>query len=149
MVGIINTDLVLGIMCLVAALIWVLNVVYGVLLIFEARRRFSGQAEPKQVFQEVSGAAVKTAYDNRQAIKQVVVDNKDTIKQVIVDNKENIKQFAVDNKDVVIDFVKENKAEIKQVVIENKETVARVAVENKDLVWENKDVISSVFDTSK
>lgn len=71
--------------------------------------------------------AFNVAYENKDAIKQFAKDNKDTIKQVVVENKDTIIQFAKDNK----------------------EDIARVAVENKDTIWENRDVLASVFEAPK
>ncbi len=52
-----------------------------------------------------------------------------------MDNKDTIKRVAVENKDAIIDFARENR-----------ETVARVAMDHKDTIWENRDVVASVFD---
>jgi len=129
---------VLGLLCLSCTILWVITIVYQVMIFFSARREYTLVGGGQQATKEISKQAITTAYDNRETIKQVAVENKDTIVQ-----------FAKDNKDTVIDFAKEHRQEITQVVYDNRETVTKIAVENKDTVWENRDVVRSVFEENQ
>eukprot|EP01118_Nematostelium_gracile_P019070 TRINITY_DN8703_c0_g1_i1.p1 TRINITY_DN8703_c0_g1~~TRINITY_DN8703_c0_g1_i1.p1 ORF type:complete len:312 (-),score=72.74 TRINITY_DN8703_c0_g1_i1:13-948(-) len=125
----------LGIMCSISTFAWIGNVIYSVTLFIQARRAFRELGGIQAASKEFAKKSFDTAYENRGAIKQVIVDNQDSIKQ-----------FAVENKDAVIDFAKEHRQEISQIAMDNKDTVARVAYDNRDTIWNNRDVVESVFD---
>jgi len=129
-----SNQTILGIFFAVSFVLWTVVAIYNIFFLLVARKQYSALGGAKASTKEFGKAAANTAYENRGAIKQVVVENKDAIKQFAVDHKEDIKQFAVDNKD-----------EIKQFAVDNREAVARVAYDNKDMIWENHDVVSSVF----
>jgi hypothetical protein len=57
---------------------------------------------------------------------QTAYDNRDSIKQIVIDNKEPIQNFAK----------------------EHKEDIIQISNENKDILWENRDIVASVFDNS-
>jgi hypothetical protein len=130
-----DSKLVLGILGAVATFMWIGIFVFNLWIFYQARREFKSLGGAKAAGKEFAKTSVQTAYDNRGAVKQVIVDNKDTIKQVAIENKDAIIDFAKTHKDDIIDFASENK-----------EVVTRVAMENPDLMWENRDAISSVFD---
>jgi len=138
MIGSFNKNLVFGILVAISTFMWIGIAIYNIFVFFTARKEYNNAGGNKQAAKEMGSAAVKTAYDNRKVVAEVVKENKDTIKQVAIENKDTLIQFAKDNKDT-----------IKQVAIENKDTIARVAIENKDTVWENRELVSSVFEDSK
>jgi len=102
---------------------------------YQARLEFKRLGGAQAAGKEFAKKGVQTAYDNREFVKEVAVESGTAIKQV-----------AMENKDTIINFARDHRQEIAQVVVDNKETVARVAMENQDTIWQNKDVISSVFD---
>jgi len=126
--------LVLGIFYAISAFLWTVCALFNLVLFYQGRQEFREMGGTKAAAQDFSKTAVQTAYDNRETIKQVVVDNKDTIKQV-----------ALDNKDAIIDFAKQNKDTIKEVAWENRDTLTKIAIENKDVIYQNEDVVNSVF----
>lgn len=121
--------MVLAIFFLIAAFFWGIAGVYHLYLFWAARRVYKESGGNAAATKEISRAAVQTAYDNREVVKEVIVENKDTIKQVVVDNK-----------DTIIDFAKEHKQEIAHAVIENRDVVNP---------WENAEVMNSVFSEKK
>jgi len=128
----------LGVMCALNWILLAVLIIYNISLFLSARREYAALGGTRAATKEMGKGAVNTAYENRQQIKQFAVDNKDVIKQVVVENKDTIIQFAKDNKDTIVD-----------VVVENKDTIRNVAVENKDTIWENRDMVASVFDSKK
>jgi hypothetical protein len=122
-------QMVLGILFLVSTALWSIAAFYHIWIFFEGRKAYKDAGGSAAATKQFGKAAVQTAYEN-----------KDTVKQVIVENKETIKQVVVENKDTIIDFAKEHKREI-----------AAAAIENRDLVnpWENAEVMNSVFDNNK
>jgi len=133
-----DNNMALGILAAVSTFLWIAVAIYNAFIFYSARLAYKDAGGHKQAAKQMTTAGVKTAYDNRQVIGEVIRENKDTIKQVAIENKDTIIQFAKDNKDT-----------IKQVALENKDAIARVAIENKDTVWENREVISSVFDDGR
>jgi len=129
-----SEQMVLGIFYAISAFLWTVISVFNVVLIYHGRNEYRQLGGLKAAASEVGKAAVQTAYDNRDTIKQVVIENKDTIKQV-----------ALDNKDVIIDIAKQNQDTIKQVAWENRDSIARVAVENKDVLFSNQSVVDDMF----
>jgi len=127
-------QMVLGIFYAICGFLWGALALFNVYLFFLGRREYRELGGSKAAFKEASKTAVQTAYDNRQTIKEVVVENKDTIKQV-----------ALDNKDLIIQVAKDNKDTIRTVAYENRDTIAKVAIENKDTIFQNEDVVNSVF----
>jgi len=127
--------IVLGVLGAVATFSWIGIFLFNLWLFYQARNEFKHLGGAKAATKEFAKKSVQAAYDNRATVKQVIVDNKDTIKQAVVDNK-----------DVIIDFAKDHKEELINFASENKEVVGRVAMENQDTIWENRDVVSSVFD---
>lgn len=121
-----ESDIILGSLIAISTFIWIALSVYNVAFMFHARREFSALGGAKAATKDFARQGAQAAYDNREVVKEVIVENKDTIKRV-----------AVENKDTIIDFARENR-----------ETVARVAVDNKDTIWENRDIVASVFDDS-
>jgi len=114
----------LGIMYAINVGIWAGLAIYSVVLFWHGRKEYSYLGGNRAATREFGKGAVNVAYENRETIKQFAVDNKDTIKQVVVENK-----------DTIVEFAKEHRQEITQAV-----------VDNKDTVWENREVIASVFD---
>jgi len=133
-----DSKVVLGILTALSTFMWIGVFVYSLWIFYQARIEFKNLGGTKAATKEFTTRGVKTAYDNRGFVKEVIVENKDAIKQV-----------ALDNKDTLINFAKEHREEIIQVAQDNRETVARVAMENKDTIWENRDVVASVFDDGK
>jgi len=133
-----NEQLIMGILGVLATFGWVGLFIFNLWLFYQARREFRNLGGSAAATKEFAKGSVQAAYDNRGAVKQVIVDNKDTIKQM-----------ATENKDVIINFAKDHKDEMVNFASENKETVARVAMENQDAIWENRDVVESVFDPRK
>eukprot|EP01119_Soliformovum_irregulare_P002541 TRINITY_DN12784_c0_g1_i1.p1 TRINITY_DN12784_c0_g1~~TRINITY_DN12784_c0_g1_i1.p1 ORF type:complete len:305 (+),score=78.73 TRINITY_DN12784_c0_g1_i1:132-1046(+) len=117
--------MVLGIFIAISAVIWCLVALFNVLFIISARKEYSDMGGHKAAGKDFAKQSAQAAYDNRDAIKQVAIDNR----EVIVD-------FAKENKDVIIDFAKENR-----------EATGRLIMDNRDTIWENREVISEVFDT--
>jgi len=119
-----SKSVVLGSMFAVCTFMWVAIAIYNIYFFNYARREYSAMGGNQAATREFGKVAVTAAYDNRDTLKQVAIDNKDTIKKVAVENKDTIIQFARDNR----------------------QEISRVAVENKDVIWENRDVVASVFD---
>jgi hypothetical protein len=117
-------EIVLGIFCLIAFVLWAGSGLYNFVIFVQARKTYSALGGNQAATREFGKAGAQMAYENRETIKKVAVENKDTIKQI-----------AADNKDLIIEVAKENRHEI-----------ARAAMENKDTIWENRDIVSSVFD---
>jgi len=130
-----SNDMSLGILFAISAALWTVTSLYNAFFFVAARREYANLGGIRQAGKELGKQAATTAYENRGAIKQVAIDNKDAIRQVVIDNKDTIRQVVVDNKDDIVDFVKENRG-----------TISQVAYENKDTLFENRDVVASVFD---
>jgi len=133
-----DNKLILGILGAVATFMWIGIFVFNLWIFYQARREFKSLGGAGAATKEFATTSFQAAYDNRGAVKQVIVDNKDAIKQV-----------AMDNKDAIIDFAKAHKDDIVDFASQNREAVTRVAMENPDMMWENKEVISSVFDNGQ
>jgi len=130
-----DNKLILGVFGAVATFVWIGAFVFNLWIFYQARNEFKDLGGAKAATKEFAKTSMQAAYDNRGVVKQVFVDNKDAIKKAVVDNK-----------DAIIDFAKEHKDELISFAQDNKETVARVAMENQDTIWENREVVSSVFD---
>jgi len=133
-----DSKLVLGAIATVSTFMWIGVFVYSLWVFYQARKEYKSLGGTKAATKEFAKRGVQTAYDNRGYVKEVIVENKETIKQV-----------ALDNKDAIIDFAKEHRQEIAQVAMDNRGLVTRVAMENKDTIWENKEVVASVFENPK
>lgn len=116
---------VLGILAAISAVCWTAAVLYNIWTFYNARDVFRNLGGTRAAVKQGVQQGAKVAYDNREVVRDVVVDNKD----VIVD-------FAKEHKEEIIDFARQNKDAVKQVI-----------VENKDTIWENRDVVASVFDS--
>jgi len=133
-----DSKLVLGVVATVSTFMWIGVFVYSLWIFYQARGEFKALGGAKAASKEFAKKGVQTAYDNRGYVKDVIVENKETIKQV-----------ALDNKDAIIDFAKEHRQEIAQVAMDNREVVTRVAMDNRDTIWENREVVASVFENPK
>lgn len=133
-----DSKVILGILTALSTFMWIGVFVYNIWIFYHARLEYKSLGGTSAATKEFATRGAKAAYDNRGFVKEVIVENKDALKQV-----------ALDNKDTLINFAKEHREEIIQVAQDNKETVARVATENKDTIWENRDVVASVFEDSK
>jgi len=131
-----DSKLILGILAAVSTFSWIGIFIFNLWIFYQARNEFKSLGGAKAAGKEFAKSSAQVAYDNRGAVKQVIIDNKDTIKRAVVDNKDAIIDFAKDHKDELISFASENK-----------EVVTRVAMENQDTIWENREVVSSVFGT--
>jgi len=130
-----DSRLVLGVLAAVSTCTWVGVFFFNLWIFYQARKEFKNLGGATAATKEFAKTSAQVAYENRGAVKQVIVENKDTIKKVVVENKDTIIDFAKEHKDDMINFASENK-----------EMVARVAMENQDTIWENRDVVASVFD---
>jgi len=129
-----NSQMVLGIFFAISGFLWAICSIFNVVLFIQGRKEFREMGGTRAAASDLGKTAVQTAYDNR-----------DTIKQVVIENKETIKQVALDNKDTIIDFAKQNQETIKGVAWENRETLTKIAIDNKDTIFQNEDVVNSVF----
>jgi len=133
-----DSKVILGVIATISTFLWIGVFIYSLWIFYQARLEFKHLGGAKAATSEFAKKGAQTAYDNRTVIKDVIVENKDTIKQV-----------ALENKDTIINFAKEHRQEITQFAVENKDVVARVALENKDTIWENREVVASVFEEPK
>jgi len=108
----------LGILFLVATILWVLVTLYNVYVFNKARIAWNSLGGAEAARKDFTNQAAQAAYDNRDTIKQVAVENKDTIVQFAKDNKETIARVAVENKDVLI----ENRQVVTQVFLDQNKT---------------------------
>jgi len=132
-----DSKLILGVLAAISTFMWIGVFCYSLWVFYQARLEFKYLGGARAATKEFATRGAQAAYENRGLVKDVIIENKDAIKQA-----------AVENKDVIINFAKEHKQEILQVASENKDVVARVAMDNKDTIWENREVVSSVFDSN-
>jgi len=133
-----DSKLVLGVVTTISTFMWIGVFLYSLWIFYQARIEFKSLGGTKAATKEFAKRGAQTAYDNRGFVKEVIVENKETIKQV-----------ALDSKDTIVEFAKDHRQEITQIAIDNRELVTRVAMENKDTIWENREVVASVFENPK
>jgi len=112
----------LGIVFLVAMLLWVAVAVYNIFIFNKARIAWNDLGGAEAAKKDFAKQAGQAAYDNRETIKQVAVENKDTIVQFAKDNKETIAQVAYENRGTIY----ENKDAVHAVFTSNNQNTSHV-----------------------